>query len=382
MSNTKSVVHLTTVHHPLDPRIYYKECKSLHKAGFKVSLIVPEDHDSKEITDITVVPIKKRKGRLKRMVLSTIEAYRKARALQADYYHIHDPELLPLAWLLKKKSNVVIYDIHEDYETSMQQKEYIPKSIRKLMGKTYRLIERFFSRKLALCLAEKYYKEKYPSGTCILNYPVLNEQLIDHKIDSTMEREDKLIYTGNMTEERGAKIHARLPLIDEQINVSFYGRCPRALAEEMLHLAGEKKDQLHIEGIDRYVPKSIIDQSYVKHQWLAGIALFPPTDHYMKKELTKFFEYMSVGLPIICSNFPMWKQFVEEYSCGIAVDPYNDDEIRSAIEFLRTNRNLALEMGNNGKKAVMEKLNWHAEEKKLINWYKELALTVNDGNIS
>src|SRR5690625_6021755 len=63
----------------------------------------------------------------------------------------------------------------------------------------------------------------------------------------------------------------------------------------------------------------------MSHNWLAGIALFPPTEHYMKKELTKFFEYMNAGLPIICSHFPQWKTFIDKYNCGIAVDPYDED---------------------------------------------------------
>src|SRR5699024_8874157 len=112
---------------------------------------------------------------------------------------------------------------------------------------------------------------------------------------------------------------------------------------------------------------------YVQENWLAGIALFPPTAHYMKKELTKFFEYMNAGLPIICSNFPIWKTFVETHQCGIAVDPYNEEEIKEALESLRKNPELAIQMGENGKKAVQEELNWKAEEKKLIHWYDQLV---------
>src|SRR5690554_6269081 len=125
MNESKKSVHITTVHHPLDPRIYYKQCQSLAKAGFDVTLIAPESEDNDTGTNIKVVPIKKHSNRLKRMIVSTYVAYKKARELKADYYHVHDPELLPVAWLLKKKSNMVIYDIHEDYETAMLQKEYL-----------------------------------------------------------------------------------------------------------------------------------------------------------------------------------------------------------------------------------------------------------------
>lgn len=373
MKHKKTVVHMTTVHHPLDPRIYYKQCKSLQNAGFRVTLLAPDAERVIEENDINVISIKKQKNKLKRMVFSTIEAYKKARKQKADYYHIHDPELLPVAWLLKKKTNVVVYDIHEDYVTSIMQKEYIPKPLRRLIAGTYSVIEKALSRRLELCLAEKYYQEKYSRGTCILNYPVLNEAVLGRTIHEG-KAENKLIYTGNVSEDRGAEIHAQLPKLDKDISVHLYGKCPRPLAEEMYALAGEQSDRLYIEGIDQYVPKDEIDRNYVSHQWLAGIALFPPTEHYMKKELTKFFEYMTAGLPVICSDFPAWKEFIKTYSCGIAVNPRNDQEIKQAIDFLRSNVNEAKRMGENGRKAVLEKLNWGNEEKKLIDWYEEMYI--------
>lgn len=372
MNTPKRVVHLTTVHHPYDPRIYHKECLSLHQAGYQVTLIAPEDGTATfKDKPINMVPTKKYGNRLARMVFGTWKTYRKAKGLNAAVYHVHDPELLPVAWLLKKKNNVVIYDIHEDYVTSIMQKDYMKKPVKKIIASTYKLAESFFSRKLALCLAEKYYKEMYPNGTCILNYPTMNEKLMNHQRDSgALER--KLLYTGNVSLVRGAHIHAKIPLSDKDVSVHFVGKCPGELANTMYEIAGKEKNSLKIIGIDRFIEKEEIEAMYLKHNWLAGIAIFPPTKHYMKKELTKFFEYMSAGLPIICSNFPLWKNFVETYGCGIAVDPYNETAIKEAIAYLKANPDKAKQMGENGKKAVIEELNWQTEEKKLINWYETL----------
>ncbi|BAB07381.1 glycosyltransferase [Halalkalibacterium halodurans] len=367
----KTVVHITTVHHPLDPRIYYKQCQSLQRAGYDVTLLAPDAEKVIPSSIVNIKSINRRNNRLLRIGISTLEAYWKARKLKADIYQIHDPELLPVAWLLKKKSNVVIYDIHEDYETAMMEREYLPKPVRRFCAKAYRLVERLFSRKLELCLAEKYYREKYPNGKCILNYPLVNEKLVHHnRTDKPIE--DKLLYTGNVRVDRGAFHHAKLPLVDENISVHLIGQCPGNLAEQMEHLAGEAKDRLHMEGVDRYVPKTVIDECYVKHSWLAGIALFPPSDHFKKKELTKFFEYMSAGIPILCSDFPAWKAFVEKHRCGMAVNPEDEQEIKAAIDYLRNNEQEALKMGENGRRAVLETLNWEVEEQKLVEWYDTL----------
>src|SRR5690625_3119536 len=152
------VVHLTTVHHPYDPRIFYKQCLSLQKAGFDVTLIAQGDTDHKKVESIKHIRLKKYSSRMKRMIFGTFAAYQKAKKLNAHIYHFHDPELLIVGWLLKNKHNIVIYDIHEDYFTSIMQKKYMNKPLRKLIAKVYKIIEKFFTRKMELCLAEKYYK--------------------------------------------------------------------------------------------------------------------------------------------------------------------------------------------------------------------------------
>lgn len=372
MGKQKRVVHLSTVHHPHDPRIYYKQCMSLHHANYDVTLIAQQSKQQTEQDEaINHIPLKTYKSRWKRMIFGTMDAYKKAKQVNADMYVFHDPELLFIGALLKKSDNIVIYDIHEDYVTSILQKKYLPKIFRKIVAKGYTFIEKLLTRRMELSLSEKYYKDIYKRGTCILNYPLLNENMIQHTREEHL-LENKVLYTGNVTYDRGALIHARLPKIDPDITVQFVGKCSSKLADEMYEAAGNKKNHIHIKGIDQFIVKDEIDSMYVNHNWLAGVALFPPTEHYMKKELTKFFEYMNAGLPIICSDFPIWKKFIQKHQCGIAVNPKNESEIKHALETLRNNPKLAIKMGENGKKAVQEELNWKAEERKLLRWYDQL----------
>ena len=57
------------------------------------------------------------------------------------------------------------------------------------------------------------------------------------------------------------------------------------------------------------------------------------------------FEYMSAGIPVICSNFPLWRDIIEKHQCGICVDPQNSSEIALAIDFLAQNPKEAKVMG-------------------------------------
>src|SRR5690606_1976163 len=100
-------------------------------------------------------------------------------------YVFHDPELMVVGSLLKKKHNIVIYDIHEDYVTSILQKEYLSKPFKLIIARLYRFLEKWLTRKMELSLAEKYYQELYPRGKTILNYPIINEKLL--KVDRSKQ---------------------------------------------------------------------------------------------------------------------------------------------------------------------------------------------------
>ena len=81
---------------------------------------------------------------------------------------------------------------------------------------------------------------------------------------------------------------------------------------------------------------------------------------------------MSSGLPVIASNFPLWRKVIEGNKCGICVNPLDPKEIANAINFLIDNPKEAHQMGINGKEAVMAKYNWQIEEMKLFQLYSDL----------
>jgi glycosyltransferase involved in cell wall biosynthesis len=379
LKENKKAVHISTVHHPFDPRIYHKECKSLAEAGYDVTLIISDHKDLANHIDekVNIIALKRSSNRFFRMIKSSYLAYKTAKKLNADFYHFHDPELIFVGWLLKNQNNTVIYDVHEDYETSIRQKTYLPRIVARTMAKIYRYIEKKVTSNFEICLAEKYYAEKFPEGQTVLNYPLLEDfgdiAAAEDRTEIDVPQTINLIYTGNITKDRGALIHADLVNLDEKLRVYYVGKCPRELADEIYDIAGKNKQRVVVEGIDKYIPREQINKFYKEGNWTAGLALFPPTEHYLKKELTKFFEYMNAGIPIICSNFPVWKQFIEFHKCGIAVDPYNHDEIIKAVRYLADNPKEAQEMGENGRVAVTSYLNWNVEKKKLIEWYAQIS---------
>jgi glycosyltransferase involved in cell wall biosynthesis len=108
---------------------------------------------------------------------------------------------------------------------------------------------------------------------------------------------------------------------------------------------------------------------------VAGLVTFHALPNHVDAQPNKMFEYMSAGIPVIASNFALWRDIIEGNQCGICVDPMNPEAIAAAIDYLIEHPEDAKKMGENGRKAVLEKYNWLMEEKKLINLYKELLAT-------
>jgi glycosyltransferase involved in cell wall biosynthesis len=104
-----------------------------------------------------------------------------------------------------------------------------------------------------------------------------------------------------------------------------------------------------------------------------GIIPLPAYKKFMKNIPLKMFEFMGCGLPMVLADLPPSRQFIQGQNCAIAVEPNNINEYAKAIKLLLNNPEKAIEMGDNGKKIVLEKYNWTIEEKKLLNLYKKLV---------
>jgi glycosyltransferase involved in cell wall biosynthesis len=83
----------------------------------------------------------------------------------------------------------------------------------------------------------------------------------------------------------------------------------------------------------------------------------------------KTLEAMMGGIPIITNLSP---ELVKEIGFGIVVEYGNIDQIRSAITKLRDDPELRKRLGNNGRKAFLQKYNWRIMEAKLFDAYENL----------
>jgi glycosyltransferase involved in cell wall biosynthesis len=366
------VAHLTSVHAPFDARVFHKECRGLAERGFGVTLVCA-GAESGEQGGVAIVGVPRPRGRIARMLIAPWRVLAAAQRLRPDIYHFHDPELIPAGLLLRLRGKRVVYDIHEDYVSSLYQKHYLSPRVSRLLGRLFGGLfdacERLAARAFRCVLAEKYYADRFPRGTLVLNYPRLASLPAGLQPPPEPER-IRLLYTGGHWRDRGGAIHANLVNLMPEVEVHLVGWCKPAWAAELRALAGENAGRLHIEGAGVHLPYERILAQYIEGGWTAGLALFPPTEHYRRKELTKFFEYMGAGIPVLCSDFPVWKALIEGVGCGLCVDPADSAAVVQAIRWLDEHPGQARAMGERGRAAVEGRFNWERELDRLVEVYR------------
>ena len=352
------ICHLTSAHRQEDIRIFHKECVSLADAGYEVYQISCGNTYNKKGVHL-IGTGEQQAGRAGRMIKTAKAVYKAAVKLDADLYHLHDPELLPYGLKLKHKGKKVIFDSHEDVPAQIMDKEWIPKPLRKIVSECYRKYETYAVKQLDAVVAAtphitEVFRERCKKVAVINNYPRLDD--IEFHEKRFADREPIVCYAGGINEIRGEKI-----MIEAMKDV-----------DGVLILAGDHEIMEIEEGI-RYIGQ--ISRKEVNELYgnaIAGLCILKPIENYYYSQPIKVYEYMAAGIPYICSDFPGWRKLAEESSAGICVNPENMIEIRKTIKSLLNDRSYAQEMGRNGREYIMNKCNWTNEEKKLIDLYKSI----------
>lgn len=362
------ICHITSVHGAEDVRIFFKECVSLARAGYDVYLVQRGESYEKEGVHLIGFgrPFSHRLGR---MIFTARRAYQTALAVDADIYHFHDPELLPYGMKLKKRGKKVIFDSHEDTLESIWEKKWIPSPLRKAVYLWFKGQQEKICQQIDAVIAVTphmvdFFHRLNPQTVQISNFPILDSPPAPPDISSKT-----LVFAGGISSQWN---HHNIIKALERLPDCRYRLCGSAgvdYLQELQALPAWKQVEylgriLH-EEVPVLLSKSAIGMAVLSYcrnsDWKNGTM-----------GNTKIFEEMMAGLPVVCTDFMLWREFVERWHCGICVPPEDPNAIAEAIQYLLDHPEEAQQMGENGRKAVKEEFNWGVEEGKLLALYETI----------
>lgn len=363
------IAHLTSAHLRYDVRIFVKECSSLAKKH-QVSLIVADGMGDEIVNDVNILDVGKYQGRLNRMLKATQAVFEKAKSLDADIYHLHDPELIPIGLKLKKLGKKVIFDAHEDLPNQIKSKHYLHPIFRSFLSLSAKLYEQYACSKLdgVIVAAEPVIKAKFLAINTktedINNYPKL-EELAD--ITESRRIQNQICYVGSITRVRGiVEMVKAIHLTKTDCQLVIAGNfADSGLEAEVKSLPGWSKVKF-LGYVDRVGIREIMETSSL------GLVTLHPTDSYLNSMPIKMFEYMCSGIPVVSSNFPLWQSIIHDSQSGRLVDPLDPNDIAAAIDYYLSDKAASLKAGQNGREFVLEKYNWANEERKLFKFYDDV----------
>jgi glycosyltransferase involved in cell wall biosynthesis len=362
------ICHVTSVHNFNDNRIFYKEIKSIHNAGFDVCLIAPGDKDF-EFEGVKIYHLKRSAGRISRMLrMSIVGVLKRSKEIKADVYHLHDPELMIVGLILRLKGKKVVFDVHENNPASILSKPYIKYKFQKLvLSKVMMLMEKFFFTfftKIVTARPDISESLSRFKPITLRNVPIL--PTLD-KIEKPNFIKDKfaLIFVGGITSIRGVK--ELIQAVDKVNDCELWLLGPfedSAIENECKSLKGWSK----VRYLGVVEPFEIF--KYISYADV-GVVTFLPLPNHLKTLATKPFEYMACGKPMIMSDFPYWREFFKDSS--LYVDPQNIEQIAQTILQLKNDHQLLISMGQLNKELAYKEYSWNSEVMVLIDFYNQMA---------
>ena len=385
MRDSKKYCFFSSVPRKKREVIMYRQARSLMGDGFDVYHVVSDDLPEEIIQGVKTIPSGYNAHNAfnlwKRLFVAPHNLYKKLMEVDADVYHTIYIDQLLICLLLKRKGKKVIFEMQEDHPYSLLWKSKAPKWLLKIIVWLLAKWMGFVFRRLDAITALAYDYVDYIKSWGVSSEKVhlwgnLPEIRYDYtlSLDDYMHRDDRMIYFGIIysysKQEVILQALKELPNVKYMVAGVFMGNERDTYGSMIMNMPEWK----NVEFMGRFQHEELA--GFIEKSTISNVVR--DFSVYSKEKsgsfgIIKVFESMEAALPIICSDMPIYRDIMKEYKCGILVDPLNKDQIRDAIEYLVTHKEEAWKMGQEGRRAVIEKYSWNALSVKYLEIVNKLV---------
>lgn len=359
-----------------DIRVFHKECVSLVKAGYDVTMVCPNAkcriHQGVRIIGVEY----NGKTERERFIVLPKLLFKKALEVNADIYQFNDPASISYGSKLKRMGKKVIFDAFEDHPSMwMNRGTGLKRLVYKFVGFVYKQYEMIKCKEFDAAIVcyhwtRDQFKKVNDNVELVLNFPLIDRDKVKERPLRTTN-DIKICYAGTISDAWNIPtlINAIENLNDVKFNLAGW------TDDELM---GRMKSLIGWEKVNYFgkLPKQEVNEKVYSHSDI-GVALY----HYSplckgkigNMSNNKLFEYLLMGMPVICTDFDLWKEVVEKNHCGICVNPSDANAIMEAIVYIQKNQKEAYQMGLNGQKAVLAEYNWDSQERILFSVYEKIV---------
>lgn len=367
-----AVVHLTTVHSSNDVRILERECRSLAATG-RYSVTLAAHGSTPQVPGVRHLRLPQPPAnRFARMAMSQVTGLWAALKARADIWHIHDPELLLIAILLRRLGRTVIWDAHEDYFGqfdlhSRDAKTWVPSWARSCvnagMPRLLRLADNTMS---AVIAATSTVAGKYSNDKVVV---VGNEARIEDFLDCKPRFQNRqILFNGIVGSSHCFEEVVQAVLRIEGITLAVAGRRPEASLWARSRAALGSR-LVHLGWLDRMQLASAMEKSVL------GLVTYSDTEAYATADSTKLFEFAAAGLPVVCTPNAVISSRVGQSGIGTLAAGFDAESIHRALCESLSDEDAWRARAGNARAWAAERGDWRSSEARLVQLYDDLAFS-------
>ena len=361
----RKILHLSTVHVADDLRIFQKEVRSLRALGWEVVVAgIRSPHPPDDLAPAHIFEPAKSPG--KRMLTTIPRVVEVVKEQRPWLLHFHDPEILAAVPFVRRYCERIVYDSHEHISEQTRNKPYIPAMLRPLASSVVGAAEALLLRNIDAVVSPTphiaaHFRALGKPVAMVANYP---DQAYLPEFADPATRKSQAVYTGALAEARGLDtMLAAASEIGAELHLAGKVTAQR---RNLLEEAAQGKN-IHYHGW-----MSRADCLNLQCESMVGLQLQMPLPQYMTAIPTKVFEYLSMGLIVICSDLPFLRELFAGFSTIRFIDPADARQLsvawRAALEdYPRMTEDLRA-----SRKKVLEEFTWESQVSELESLYRRL----------